>query len=334
MASVFIGIPTINRPDFVKDAVRSVLAQSYTDFELVVSDNCSDPGVTDSISSFISELDDSRIRFHQQPENIGEYGQGRYFFAAAAQSQYFMILHDDDMLCENYVEKAVKCLGKSPNCAYFVSDATIIDEHGEKSAQVQRKFLADHGRDNELQGEISVLDTHLACGFTLISGTLFRTESLVASGFVDPNGVGNYPFETDIFLRLGDIGVKAWYQKEQLLTFRFHSGSMRHYIKLLDNEKTVNAMIYLFENRQYTGYAERRRRMALGQLFRAKALITVRHGHFSECRRFILKCFSYNIFSVRLWLIAPFALFVPRVLSWVLPALPVTREAPLLRHKD
>ena len=150
----------------------------------------------------------------------------------------------------------------------------------------------------------------------------------------DPEGVGNYPFETDIFLRLGDIGVKAWYQKEQLLAFRFHSSSMRHYIKLLDNEKTVNAMIHLFENRQYTGYAETRRKMILGKLFRAKALLTVRQGHFNECRSFILKSFNCNILSVRLWLIAPFALFAPGVLNWFLPALPVTREAPLLKHKD
>ena len=292
MASVFVGIPTINRPGFVRDAINSVLAQSYQDIEVVVSDNCSDPGVAESISGFISELGDSRIRFHQQAENVGEYGQGRYFFAAAAQSQYFMILHDDDMLGENYVEKAVKCLGKSPHCAFFVADATIVDEHGNKSERAQRKFLTEHGRDNELQGEIPVLETHLTYGFTLISGTLFRTGSLVASGFVDPDGVGNYPFETDIFLRLGDMGVKAWYQKEQLLTFRFHSGSMRHYIKLLDNEKTVNAMIHLFDNREYTGYAERRRKMSLGQLFRAKALITVRQGQFNECRRFILKCFT------------------------------------------
>jgi len=50
MAKVFIGIPTINRPEFVRQTIRSVLVQTYPDFEVVVSDNCSDPGVADQVT--------------------------------------------------------------------------------------------------------------------------------------------------------------------------------------------------------------------------------------------------------------------------------------------
>jgi len=334
MASVFIGIPTINRPEFVKHAICSALNQTYSDIEVVVSDNCSEPGVAESIANFISEINDKRIRFHQQEKNIGEYGQGRYFFSAAKQSQYFMILHDDDKLCENYLEKAIECLNKSAISAYFVADAYIIDENGDRTEQVKRKFLKEHGRDCATQGEFSVLDKHLDSGFTLISGTLFRTEILKASGFVDAEGVGNYPFESDIFLHLGDLGVKAWYQKEELLAFRFHATSMRHYIKLLDNEKTVNAMIRIFSCRQYTGRTERQRKAILGRLYRAKALITVRQGKANECRKYINKCFKYNILSVKLWLIAPIAYIAPWMFNWILPKLPISRDAPLLRREN
>ena len=334
MAKVFVGIPTINRPEFVKYAISSVLKQSHSDIEVVVSDNCSDFGVSHSISEFITGLSDPRIRFYQQENNVGEYGQGRYFFSEAKDCPYFMILHDDDIIYDDYLEKALGYLNKHPECAYFVADADIIDENGNRTENVKRKFLKDHGRDRATSGEFSVLDKHLESGFTLISGTLFRTNALKNSGFVDAEGVGNYPFESDIFLRLGDLGAKGWYHKEALLAFRFHSASMRHYIKLLDNEKTVNAMIRIFERRHYTGYAERRRKEIMGRLYRAKALITVRQGNVHDCRKYIKKCFKYNIKSIKLWLLAPVALVAPWLICWFLPELPTTREAPLLRHQD
>ena len=333
MAKVFIGIPTINRPEFVRQTIRSVLVQTYPDFEVVVSDNCSDPGVADSILGFLADMDDKRVRFHQQSENVGEYGQGRYFLSQAKDHRFFMILHDDDLIKPDYLEKAIDCLNKSPDCVLFFAVPYIIDESGNNNESARRKYLKEHGHNNASQGEIPVLETHLKSGLTPISGTLFRTEILRASGFVDEAGVGNYPFETDIFLRLGDLGVKAWYQKEELLAFRFHSTSMRHYIQLLENEKVVNAMINLIECRHYTGYAERRRKAILGRLFRAKALITVRQGQLSECRKYIIRCFGCNLLSVKLWLVAPIALAAPGLLRLFLPKLPIAREAPMLHGK-
>ncbi|MFK8049361.1 MAG: glycosyltransferase family A protein [Halioglobus sp.] len=334
MANVFIGIPTINRPEFVRHAIRSALNQTYSNVEIVVSDNCSEPGVSESIVAFIAELDDQRVRFHQQSENLGEYGQGRYFFSQAQDSRYFMILHDDDVLGENYVEKAVERLEKSPKLAYFVANASIIDENGVQSDSVTRSFLKEHGRDDVAQGPIDVLENHLRSGFTLISGSLFRTEALKKSGFIDPEGVGNFPFESDIFLRLGDNRCQAWFQKEELLSFRFHTSSMRHYINFLDNEKSVNAITEQFERRQYSGYAERQRKVILSRLYRAKALISARQGQAAQCRDYIKKCFSYNLLSIKLWLLAPVAFIAPRALSWFLPELPIIQEAPALRRKE
>ncbi len=334
MASVFIGIPTINRPELVRHTIRSVLNQTYSDIEVVVSDNCSEPGVAESIMKFLAGINDERIRFHQQEKNVGEYGQGRYFFSEAKNSQYFMILHDDDFLCENYIEKAIECLDKSIDSAYFVADAYIVNEHGDRTEQVKQKFLKDHGRNDASQGEFPVLDYHLHCGFTLISGTFFRTEVLKESGFVDSEGVGNYPFESEIFLRLGDLGAKAWYQKEELLAFCFHTNSLRHHTRLMDNEKVVSAMIRIFACRHYTGYNERRRKVTIGRLYRAKALIAVRQGRAGECRKYIMKCFRYNALSIKLWLVTPLAITAPGILSWLLPRLPTPREAPILEEEN
>ncbi|MFT6051379.1 MAG: glycosyltransferase involved in cell wall biosynthesis [Halioglobus sp.] len=333
MARVFIGIPTINRPGFVQHTVNSVLAQSYRDIEVIVSDNCSEPGVADSVKAFIAELDDPRIRFHQQSENGGEYGQGRYFLGQAEASEFFMILHDDDLLHKDYLERAITCLEQQPDCGVFVANANAIDENGQDIESEKQKFLRSLGRNDYSQGVISVRDTNLECGFSPISGTFFRTANVRASGFVDDRGFGNYPFETDVFLRLGDLGVQGWYQKEEMLSFRVHSGSMTSYMQFMDNEESLDAMARLLEDRQYDGYAERRRKMILSRLYRAKAMITVRQGQFDRCRTYIKKSFKYNARSPKLWLIAPFALIAPWFLRWVLPEIAIVRQAPKVQQK-
>ena len=334
MTRVFIGIPTINRPDFVRETIASVLRQTYTHFEVIVSDNGSDAGVAENIIAFIDEIDDPRIRFCQQPENLGEYGQGRFFFGEAGSSEYFMILHDDDLLGETYLERAIERLDERCGCAFFISDAEIIDQFGERSDSARQKFLRDHGRLNTVQGEFSILEKHLDSGFAPISGTLFRTEALKKSGFVDERAIGNFPFECEVFLGLCDSGAIAWYQKEDLLVYRFHSNSLRHHSKLMENEAVVNSMIRIFSCREYLGPAERRRRKILGRLYRAKALISVRSGSFEQCRDHVKQSFKFNIWSIKLWLIAPVVLIAPRMLSWLLPALPAVQEAPQLNYDN
>ena len=64
MARVFVGIPTLNRPQWVQDAVNSVCAQTLDDFRLVVSDNASDGDAPDVVADFVRKLADPRVRFH------------------------------------------------------------------------------------------------------------------------------------------------------------------------------------------------------------------------------------------------------------------------------
>ena len=92
MARVFIGIPTLNRPLYVRDAIRSVVGQSFADFRVIVSDNVSEPEASASVERFVRELADPRFTFHRQPRDVGEYGQGRYFLRqAGAAPVAFMI---------------------------------------------------------------------------------------------------------------------------------------------------------------------------------------------------------------------------------------------------
>lgn len=84
MAKVFIGVPTFNRADLVRQAVASTRAQSFTDRQALVSDNCSRPDVTAEVRAIVGGLVDKRVRLHAQAGNDGEYGQGWVFLERSA----------------------------------------------------------------------------------------------------------------------------------------------------------------------------------------------------------------------------------------------------------
>ncbi|GAG56893.1 unnamed protein product [marine sediment metagenome] len=62
-----IAIPVWNRVDFVKESIRSVLNQTFKDFELVIVDDYS----TDGAWEYIKTIDDPRIRSFRNEKNIG-----------------------------------------------------------------------------------------------------------------------------------------------------------------------------------------------------------------------------------------------------------------------
>ncbi len=125
MPTVCIGIPTINRPQLVRETIRSVLAQTFSDFKVTVSDNCSSHDAIESVRRFIDSIADDRIEFHVQPTDVGEYGQGRFFMQQAQGFDYLMILHDDDVLESSYLQKSVAVLESHPDVSLFMAIPTL-----------------------------------------------------------------------------------------------------------------------------------------------------------------------------------------------------------------
>lgn len=305
MARVLIGIPTFNRPQFVQEAVRSVVGQTFTDWRAVVSDNASAGETRATIRNFVAGLGDSRVSFHQQEQNLGEYGQGRYFLgeARADGCDYFAILHDDDTLVPSYLESAVAALDGHPGMSLFVCNPFVMTADGTRCAALTRNFDTRSQRTGVDTGVIDVLSTHMACGFTPISGAFFRMSALNDSGFVDDDLYGCVPFENNIFVRLGERGAKAWFDPSRLLSFRSHSQQMQK-TDYLNNEDYVRLTIRMLERRRFEGANEKRRRQALGRLHRIGALHKARIGDNSAARGEAASALRANPASISTWLVA------------------------------
>jgi glycosyltransferase involved in cell wall biosynthesis len=321
MTPVFIGIPTFNRPELVVQTIESVRNQSFTDYRVIVSDNGSDGDAVERIRAFVEGLGDPRFSFHAQARNEGEYGQGRFFLDASEGCRFLMILHDDDLLTPDYLRLAVAAMNPRPKIALFVANPWLIDAAGKMSASQTRAYLDGHGRRRRAGGEFKVLDAHLAYGFTPISGTLFRRDALLKSGFVDPDAVGNYPFECDLFLRLGDIDAVGWFSPTQLLRVRFHDSSLRNTLRLMHNPLVVRPMMRLFAERSYDGWRERRRKTLLSRLLRADAMILLREGDTQSARRSAARACKLNLLSAKGWATRLQLAVIPERLRKSLPPL-------------
>ena len=122
----FFSIVTIsyNQADFVADTIRSVLDQTFSDFEYIIQD----PGSTDGSREIISTFSDERIRTYFEQDEGPADGLNRGF--AKASGRYFLYLNSDDLLMRTTLECFHHFLLKNPECDVLCGAASSIDKFG------------------------------------------------------------------------------------------------------------------------------------------------------------------------------------------------------------
>jgi glycosyltransferase involved in cell wall biosynthesis len=128
MPTVTIGLPVFNGEAFLHQAVNSILAQTYTDFELLISDNCSTDGTAAVCQSYLTA--DQRIRYMRQPENIGA-AKNYNKLVALSSGKYFKWAAHDDVLAPRFLEECVRALERDPGVVLAFARTQLIGEDGE-----------------------------------------------------------------------------------------------------------------------------------------------------------------------------------------------------------
>jgi glycosyltransferase involved in cell wall biosynthesis len=125
--AITIGLPVYNGENFLSAAIDSLLAQTFTDFELIIADNASTDD-TEAISRAYASRD-RRIRYCRSDRNLGaawnfnriiEMAHGRYFKWSA----------HDDVLEPRFLERCFERLEKNPSAVLCFSEVAVIDAEG------------------------------------------------------------------------------------------------------------------------------------------------------------------------------------------------------------
>ena len=121
-----VVIPTYNRAAFILKTVESVLAQTYSHFEIIVVDNCSTDDTAELLEPFIRG---GQIRFIRHDQNY-ERSRSRNTGMEAAQGDFVTLLDSDDIMYPTCLEEAAKYAQANPDIKCFHNLAEIIDESG------------------------------------------------------------------------------------------------------------------------------------------------------------------------------------------------------------
>jgi glycosyltransferase involved in cell wall biosynthesis len=190
---VSIIIPTYNRVALLERAVRSVTAQSLSDFELIVVNDAS----TDSTGRFLDDLAkrDPRIRpVYNQKNNYPDISKNLNEGLSLARGKYVARLDDDDYWCDDdKLKKQVAFLDGHPLCVVVGGGTIVIDDDDKERFRYYKPETDEEIRSRAL----------LANPFTH-SAVMFRRDVAIAVG-----GYGNFKNaeDWDLWLRMGERGT-------------------------------------------------------------------------------------------------------------------------------
>ena len=168
---VTIAIPTYNRADaFLEQAIESAVSQTYTNLEIIVADNCS----SDHTETVVQKFCDHRIKYVRHKQNIGANNNFN-FCVEKANGVYFLLLHDDDLIDEDFIEICMRTANYRTDVGLIRTGMRKIDSH--------RNVLLER---YNLVGGLSITDFFL--GWFLdrttmyLCSTLFKTQNLKEIG--------------------------------------------------------------------------------------------------------------------------------------------------------
>jgi glycosyltransferase involved in cell wall biosynthesis len=125
MPTFSVCIPTYNAAAYLPEAIDSVLAQTFGDFELLICDDAS----TDNTAKLVAGYHDERIRYIGFSENLGQSGNFNRCIDEA-QGENWTLLSADDRFLPEFLERAHAALTEQPDADFFIAGYRRVDAGG------------------------------------------------------------------------------------------------------------------------------------------------------------------------------------------------------------
>lgn len=227
MPKLTVLMPVYNGEKFLKEAIESILNQTFEDFEFLIIDDKSQDGSKDIVLSFR----DKRIRFIQNERNLGQT-QTLNKGVGYSLGQYIARIDQDDRALPQRFNKEINILDKFDEISLVYSDSFIIDEEGKR----RDKTLFDYVKPSRS----FIFENLLRRNFITGNTALFRKNIFTEIGMYNSNYA--IAAEYDVFLRLARAH-KVDFIKEPLAEYRLHPAN-----KSADTEKATQEIIAILIN--------------------------------------------------------------------------------------
>jgi glycosyltransferase involved in cell wall biosynthesis len=175
-----IGVPVYNGENYLAEAIDSLLAQSYDDFEIVISDNASTDRTAEICQDYAAR--DARVRYHRNANNIGSGPNFDMAFKLSSDSEYFKWAAHDDVLSPTFLEKCVAALDADQEAVLSHSLVALIDTNSNVTDIYDPKLPGTRSLRASDRFAAIVLPVHMSTDFFgIIRRTALEEAPLIGS---------------------------------------------------------------------------------------------------------------------------------------------------------
>ncbi|MDY3063133.1 MAG: glycosyltransferase family 2 protein, partial [Bacteroidaceae bacterium] len=237
--SISISMPAYNAENYICEAIESIMAQTFTDWELIVVDDCSNDK-TYSIASKLAEKD-NRIRIIKRQENSGSARLPRFDGVIVAHGKYICAIDSDDTIEPEYLQKMIN-RQKQTQSDIVLGRMRLCNQKLQEDGRMIPK--ADYDMDKVFCGRESVIATlgswQIAMGGMLVVSELYKNY---ARKNYDPQK--NTVFADELDQRNLLLSASIVSMADASYFYRQQQGSVIHKINLRRFDQLKDIINYL-----------------------------------------------------------------------------------------
>lgn len=238
MVKVSVIMPVYNtKEEYFREAIESVLNQSFEDFELLIVDDFSEPYIEKTVKSY----KDERIKYHRLDKNSGA-SAARNFAIERAQGEFIAFLDSDDISLENRLKHQLEYFEKNPQIGCL---GTGVKGIGSEKDKVEFKIFSS-------SFEIELYLIFSGCAFCQ-SSVMLRKSILIDNNIRYQT---KYVPAEDYGLWLDLIGYTQFYVLPEVLTlYRFYPENISNRQRDLQRHNSGLAQFEAFRKYYHTDFS-------------------------------------------------------------------------------
>ena len=235
LMTIDIALPFYGDVDFMKQTVNSILNQTDGDWRLVFVD---DGYPDDSLPNWFSDLNDSRISYLRNENNLGANGNFQKCLGLL-KSEFCIVMGADDVLEPNFVAVVHQTIGNFPDVSMIHPRVSVIDESSNqistRSDEVKSRIRAVHKSATLLSGE-PLASSLMKGNWMYFPSITWKTKTIQEIGFRP-----GFKVCQDLGLAMDLImqGGKMVLIEDEIFRYRRHTGSDSS-VKAINGERFVD----------------------------------------------------------------------------------------------
>lgn len=239
---VSVVFTSYNHRKYLKQALDSIINQSYKKMEIIVVDDCSTDGSQEILLQY---KNDPRVQLHLLEANTGSYVKASNYGAERAEGSYLIFAQCDDFADTRQIELLVNAMIENPGVGVVYSRSNMVDPSGHIYAtdfsKREKEFRKKCAQNTVITGAEMGKFLSYSCVIPNLSAALIRRDLYIQAGMLSEQ----YLVAADwaFWLTLSEL-TNFYYITECLNNFRQHPTTIRSKIKLQKQILEIYTLLY------------------------------------------------------------------------------------------